>query len=152
MCQQCKPLAKIEFALDSTIEFYYNATNERRRIHMNYDKIIIELMGRIQVLEEKVADLQSIVEAWEDFPEKDKPKTTTGDIRKHILDKITAAEMSGEESITLRASDIHRELKLKSRFPMVCNAMRQCMKESDEILFETASGYSSSLEIRYCCK
>lgn len=119
---------------------------------MNYDKIIIELMSRIQDLEEKVADLQSIAETLEGFPENDKPKTTTADIRRYILDRITAAEMSGEESITLRASDIHRELKLKSRFPMVCNAMRQCMKNTDEILFETASGYSSSLEIKYYCR
>lgn len=119
---------------------------------MNYDKIIIELMGRIQDLEEQVAALQSIVETLEGLPEKDKPKTTTGDIRSYILNKIAAAETSGEESITLRASDIHREMKLKSRFPMVCNAMRQCMKESDEILFETASGYSSSLEIKYYCR
>ena len=119
---------------------------------MNYDKIIIELMGRIQDLEEKVESLQSKVGSLEGSTEEGRPKTTTGDIRNYIFDKISAAAMSGEESITVRASEIHRELKLESRFPMVCNAMRQCMKENDEVLYETASGYSSSLEIRYYCK
>ena len=119
---------------------------------MNYDKIIIELMGRIQDLEEKVESLQTKVGLLEGPAEEGKPKTTTNDIRNYIYDKISAAAMSGEESITVRASEIHRELKLESRFPMVCNTMRQCMKEHDEILFETASGYSSSLEIRYYCR
>lgn len=119
---------------------------------MNYDKIIVELMSRIQDLEENVSDLQNRVESLEGSSEKSDLKTTTGDIRDYILDKIADAEASGEDSITFRASDIHREMKLKSRFPMVCNAMRQCMKENDEVLFETASGYSSSLEIKYYCR
>lgn len=119
---------------------------------MNYDRIIIELMNRIQGLEDCVADLQSKVEALESTSERIQPKTTTGDIRNYILDKIADAKNSGKECIIFRANDIHRELKLKSRFPMVCNAMRQCMKERDEILFETSSGYSSSLEIKYYCK
>ena len=119
---------------------------------MNYDKIILELIGRIQDLEENVAALQSKAAALEELSEKNKPKTTTGDIRNYILDKIAAAASSGEESITIKANNIHREMKLKSRFPMVCNAMRQCMKENDEVVFETASGYSSSLEIKYFCR
>ena len=116
---------------------------------MNYEKIIIELLSRIQDLEEAVAALQSRVETLDSGVEKEKPQATTGEIRNYILDKIAAAGNAGEESITIRASDIHRELKLKSRFPMVCNAMRQCMKANDEVLFETPSGYSSSLEIKY---
>ena len=47
------------------------------------------------------------------------------------------------------AGDIHREKKLKSAMPMVCNAMRQCMGDFDEVLYETASGYSSTLKIEY---
>lgn len=38
-----------------------------------------------------------------------------------------------------------------SRYPMVCNAMRQCMKDGDQVIYETQSGYSSTLEIRYFC-
>lgn len=112
---------------------------------MNYDRIIIELMDRIQQLEERVSVLEGTKEA-------DAPKITTGDIRSFIGSKIADAGDAGNKWLTLKANDIHRELKLKSRFPMVCNAMRQCMKPGDEILFEPASGYSSALEIRYHCE
>lgn len=109
---------------------------------MDYDKIIVELMSRIQHLEERV-------DALEKGKAPEGPKTTTTDIRHFILMKIKAAYNSGEKSITLKANDIHKEMNLKHRFPMVCNAMRQCMKEHDEVIYETASGYSSSLEIKY---
>jgi len=112
---------------------------------MNYDRIIIELMDRIQQLEERVAALEGSKESGQ-------PKITTSDIRSYIGNRIAEAGDTGNEWLTLKANDIHRELKLKSRFPMVCNAMRQCMKPGDEILFEPASGYSSALEIRYHCK
>lgn len=116
---------------------------------MNYEKIIVELLSRIQNLEEAVAALQERAETAGTDAGKEKPQASTAEIRNYIQDKIAAAREAGEESITIRASDIHRELKLKSRFPIVCNAMRQCMRENDEVLFETASGYSSSLEIKY---
>ena len=116
---------------------------------MNYEKVIVELLSRIKDLEEAVAALQERVETMENATEKGKSQATTGEIRQYILNKIAAARDAGRESITIRASDIHRELKLVSRFPMVCNAMRQCMKANDEVLFETPSGYSSSLEIKY---
>ena len=35
---------------------------------------------------------------------------------------------------------------------MVCNAMRQCMKEDDCVVFAPESGYSSTLEISYINK
>ena len=112
---------------------------------MNYETIILELLSRIQCLEERVSKLEGI-------KADDPPKVSTGDIRQYIRQKISQAIQAGEESITLKANDIHRELKLKSRFPMVCNAMRQCMMQGDLVIFEPASGYSSALEIRYRCK
>lgn len=111
---------------------------------MNYDKIIVEMMSRIQELEERVGALEGDKETAN-------PKITTAEIREFILAKINNAGAAGEESITIRANEIHREMKLKSRFPMVCNAMRQCMAENDKVVYETASGYSSSLEIKYFC-
>lgn len=112
---------------------------------MNYESIILELMSRIQRLEERVDELEGV-------KGQASPKITTNDIRQYIRERISQAALSGEESITLKANDIHRELKLKSRFPMVCNAMRQCMLPEDQVIFESASGYSSALEIRYLCK
>lgn len=113
---------------------------------MNYDKIIIEMMSRIQKLEEEVDDLKKQVNTQQG---EEKEKVTTADIRAYIEVQKSRAAEAGESSLELRASEIHKGMHLKMRFPMVCNAMRQCMSENDEIIHETASGYSSSLEIRY---
>lgn len=108
---------------------------------MDYEKIILELLGRIQVLEEKVDILTNI--------KKDKTSITTNDICKYIKELKTLAKGAGKSTLILISRDIHRQLKLKSRFPMVCNAMRQCMEENDNILFQPPKGNSSTLEIEY---
>lgn len=121
---------------------------------MNYEKIIVELLARIQVLEEKVDSLmQDKVSA--DIPQKhndvvsDVVKIRTKDIRNYIAERKTEAKNKGEDFIVLRASELHRINRLKNAMPMVCNAMRQCMSEKDIVIHETPSGYSSSLEIKY---
>lgn len=117
---------------------------------MNYDTVIVELLSRIQALERRLDELEG--RQGGDFgadAASQEGKVSTADIRAHIERRKLAAAERGEPSITLKAGDIHRELKLKSRFPMVCNAMRQCMEEGDQVVFETPSGYSSTLEIRY---
>ena len=96
---------------------------------MNYEKIIIELLSRIQTLEEKVDLLMSNQGQENTVKAND--------------------ESRGEEFIVLRASNLHRINKLRNSMPMVCNAMRQCMGDNDIVLHETPSGYSSSLEIQY---
>ena len=112
---------------------------------MNYENIILELLDRIKVLEEQVKVLV------EKDQEKPIPvnKMSTGDIRDYINKCKTVARNEGKSNIILLAGDIHRELKLKSAMPMVCNAMRQCMNTEDTVLYETASGYSSTLKIEY---
>ena len=108
---------------------------------MDYEKIILELLGRIQILEEKVNILLK--------KEKEKPGITTSDICKYIKELKVIAQEEGKSSLVLISRDIHKQLKLKSRFPMVCNAMRQCMDENDTILFQPPKGNSSTLEIEY---
>ena len=108
---------------------------------MDYEKIILELLGRIQVLEEKVDILMK--------KEEEKPGMTTHDICKYIKELKVLAKDEGKNSLILISRDIHRQLKLKSRFPMVCNAMRQCMEENDNIIFQPPKGNSSTLEIEY---
>ena len=121
---------------------------------MNYEKIIVELLSRIQVLEEKVDFLMND-KTSADIPQKhndiviDVVKTRTKDIRNYIEERKTEAKNNGEEFIVLRASELHRVNRLKNALPMVCNAMRQCMSEKDIVIHETPSGYSSSLEIKY---
>ena len=112
---------------------------------MNYEKIIVELLGRIQVLEEKVS---ALMEEQQKKEEK-KNAVTTDEVREYIRELKRKSKESGKERVVLRAGNIHNELGLKQRHPMVCNAMRQCMQENDVILFQTPSGNSSTLEIEY---
>ena len=113
---------------------------------MNYDKIILELLDRIKVLEDQVKVLME----KEQVKKTPVSKISTGDIRDYIEKSKTVARAEGECSLVLVAGEIHREMKLKSAMPMVCNAMRQCMNAEDVVLYETASGYSSTLKIE--CK
>lgn len=121
---------------------------------MNYEKVIVELLSRIQNLEEKVdmlmndKTLETEPKSQEDT-DKSIVKIKTKDIREYIESRKAVAKNSGEEFVVLRASDLHRNIRLKNSMPMVCNAMRQCMGENDIVLHETPSGYSSSLEIKY---
>ena len=91
---------------------------------MNYEKIIVELLSRIQVLEEKV---DMLMEQQSKTKKEDEDKMTTEQIREYIRELKRQARLSGKETLILRSGDIHKELNLKSRFPMVCNSMRQCM-------------------------
>lgn len=117
---------------------------------MNYDTVILELLTRIQTLEKEVALLQQAIDSEAgDFLPEDGPRITTADIRAYIEDRKAQARTEGRAELTLKANDIHKALQLKSRVPMVCNAMRQCMNEDDAVLHDTASGYSSTLEIQY---
>ena len=113
---------------------------------MNYEKIIIELLGRIQVLEEQVAILMN---AKTQTPEQETSKISTEDIRHYIVELKKAAKDRESNFIVLKSGDIHKELNLKSRMPQVCNAMRQSMKEGDIVLHTTPSGNSSTIEIKY---
>ena len=113
---------------------------------MNYEKIIVELLGRIQVLEEQVA---ALIADKNQACNQEVNKITTEDIRQYIADLKASAKESGKKSIVLKSGDIHRELKLKSAMPQVCNAMRQSMTEGDIVLHTTPSGNSSTIEIQY---
>ena len=113
---------------------------------MNYEKIIVELLVRIQVLEEQVSTL---MQEKNQVLEREANKINTEDIRRHILELKKAAKDSGKTFIILKSGDIHKELKLKSAMPQVCNAMRQSMNTGDIVLHTTPSGNSSTIEIKY---
>ena len=113
---------------------------------MNYEKIIVELLGRIQVLEEQVAVL---MKEKNQVLDQETNKISTDDIRQYIVELKKSAKERGKNFIVLKSGDIHKELKLKSAMPQVCNAMRQSMNEGDVVLHTTPSGNSSTIEIQY---
>ena len=116
---------------------------------MNYEKIIVELLGRIQVLEEQVATLMAEKNNTEESKETGAKKITTEDIRRYIADKKVMAKNTGKTAVILRSGDIHKDLGLKKALPQVCNAMRQSMEPGDIVLHTTPSGNSSTIEIQY---
>jgi len=63
---------------------------------MNYETIILELMGRVQILEQKMKEMEGQTEAFEklieenDFEEQDREmKITRSVARKHVMDNIS---------------------------------------------------------------
>lgn len=116
---------------------------------MNYDTIIVEMLARIQALENKVKALEKSDCTFANEQIDKKVVTTTSDIRNYIIELKAKATEEGEASLVLTAKDIHGALSLKQRYPMVCNAMRQAMRKEDEIVYSPRSGYSSTLTIKY---
>lgn len=114
---------------------------------MEYEKIILDLLTRVKTLEERVEELAG------ERKETGKKQAGTLLIKQHILNQKQEALERGLSYLDLRANDIHKAMGLKSRMPAVCNAMKQSMEPGDVVLHETASGFSSTYEIRYnICK
>ena len=113
---------------------------------MNYEKVIVELLSRIQVLEEQVSYL---MEQQATNEEKREGKMSTQQIREYVQAVKAKAKESGNVSTVLISGEIHKALGLKNSMPMVCNAMRQCMQAGDVVLHTTPKGQSSTIEIEY---
>jgi len=111
----------------------------------NYEKIILELLMRVQNLEEQVMQLKKENQTQE-------KQIGTAEIKVYINSLKESAFDSGKEYLIVKANDIHRALNLHSRMPAVCTAMRQCMNSNDVILHETPSGFSSTFEVKYTLK
>ena len=135
---------------------------------MNYDTIIVELLAKVKILEKRINKMEKRliqegvfdeddafdddwdIEISESMPEsKKEKKITTEAIRFYINRMIESARNDGKSSIVIVARDVHNGLNLKRSYPMVCNAMRHCMKHGDVVIHSTESGYSSTLEIKY---
>lgn len=134
---------------------------------MSYDTVIVELLAKVKILENRVKRIEKRLIQEELFDEdeilgddwdieisepeakKKGKKITTEAIRFHIGRMIEVARDEDKPSITIVSRDVHNSLNLKRSYPMVCNAMRQCMKRGDVVVHSTESGYSSTLEIKY---
>lgn len=119
---------------------------------MNYEKIIIELLSRIQAVEEKLG-ISPVTDGIEGLEPAIKAvrqkKLSTADIKKHITDFLEKEKQAGKVSAEIICGVLHKQLGLKNAVPMVCNAMKACMKTGDTVVFRSPSGYSATLKIRY---
>ena len=113
---------------------------------MNYEKVILELLGRIQVLEEQVASLMSRGRKTQETEEN---KMNTNQIKEYIEEQKRVAKENGSTVLVLKSGDVHNDLGLDHRHPQVCNAMRYCMNAEDVILHQPPKGNGTTLEICY---
>lgn len=113
---------------------------------MNYEKTILELLERIQTLEEQVSFLLSY---QENTKEKEDIRMTTSAIKEYIEEQKNIAKEAGKTELVLRSGNVHNDLGLKQRHPQVCNAMRQCMCLADVILYQPPKGNGTTLQILY---
>lgn len=104
------------------------------------EKIIIDMLNRICKLEEQVEQL---------LEEKENSKMGTADVRNYIVELKNQHKINGDKFFCVTANEVHKALKLKNRMPIVCNAMKQTMEMGDEIIHQTASGYSSTFAVKY---
>lgn len=114
--------------------------------NMEYEKTLLDLIERIIKIEKRVDELES-----EKMNKESKPVrgTYTDMVIDYIKNQIQKAKEQGLNNITLTSGDIQKGVGLKNRLPLVCNAMRKCMNEKSEIIFETPSGQSSTLTIKW---
>ncbi len=119
---------------------------------MEYERTILELIERVKVLEEKVASLLNEREAdplKREHVSGKAAKVGTVQIKEYIYSLLSMAREQGKSYVEITSNQIHKALGLTRRMPTVCNAMKQCMRDGDEVIHKTASGYSSTFEIRY---
>jgi len=113
---------------------------------MEYEKTILELLERVATLEEKVAVLEGNIA---NSGEKPARGTYTEMVIDYINRKIEKAKKQDLNNITLTSGNIQKDVGLKNRLPLVCNAMRKCMDDKSEIVYETPSGQSSTFTIKW---
>ena len=115
---------------------------------MNYERIILELMERIQILEEKVAALEGH-SAPSAQPEPEQKSGITARARAYIAAAKSAARAEGKSELILVCNDIQRILDVTNRAPAVCTAMYDMMEPGDKVLFAPPSGKSTTVKILY---
>lgn len=126
---------------------------------MEYERLLLDLLQKVSILEEKVASLEKLInEDNIDSKSITKPEhgSYTSMVKEYIKKHIYNAKENGLESITLVSGEIQKAVGLKNRLPLICNAMRSAMKELNEfksiVVYEPPSGLSSTLEVKWLLK
>lgn len=119
---------------------------------MNYDSIIIELISRVQKLELEVKELREERSKQNNEIGKTESLKKVSDTQRakdYIKLQMDNARDKGQSEIILKAGDIQKDLGIKNRPAVICNAMKQMMQENDEILEAPPSGLSTKVLIKY---
>ena len=118
---------------------------------MNIERIILEMLDRIKILEEKVEMLETAksTASLPCTPERRQGSNFTQAVREYIVKCKLEAKEKGLAEITLLCNDIQKAFKVTGRPASVCTAMYDCMKPKDEIVFAPPKGKSTTLKIKY---
>ncbi len=119
---------------------------------MNYEKIILELLDRIQTLEEKVEILEKNSGSNNVTNlnySSDRKVSLTQRARDYIAECKKQAKKEGKSEITLLCNDIQIALGVTNRTPCICTAMYDAMKGEDEVLSAPPSGKSTTVLVKY---
>ena len=140
---------------------------------MNYEGIILELLSRVQNLEEAVKELQDMaakpkngigtetdceriqragkIGDWEEEQEKADAEppllVRTAQVYDYIQSKKEEAKKEGREFLVLRAGEIGKHFGANNRLQVILNAMQKAMGADD-----ISSGSATMYEVRYNLK
>lgn len=116
---------------------------------MNYERIILELLERIQILEEKVAILEQDNDCTITPNNSSQKQSLVSRAKDYIISQKQLAKQKGLSEITLLCNDIQKALGVINRTPSICSAMYDCMSKNDEIIYAPDSGKSTAVKIKY---
>lgn len=135
---------------------------------MNYDRIILELLDRISVLEKEVAILKNnkaskpvdldglgLNENKINFTSDNKmmiipKKSYTEEAIEYIESVIEKGIQEGRPYVIIVSNDVQKAIGLKNRIPLCCNAMRRTFEgRKVEIIVDTPSHNSSTYTAKY---
>lgn len=115
---------------------------------MNYDKIIIELLDRIKILEGRVDALEKDGVNYGVRQERKRTKFTD-EVKEYIGEMKRQASERGEKELICICNDIQKHLGVLNRARSVCDAMYKSMSKNDVVLFAPPSMYSTTVKIKY---
>lgn len=116
----------------------------------NYEQILLEMLNRIKILENKVEKLETStkIDGTPIFQPTNKPGLNER-AKDYIRKCKVEAKKQGLLEITLLCNDIQKALQVVNRTPSICSAMYDMMEDGDQILSAPPSGKSTTVRVKY---
>ena len=119
----------------------------------NYEQILLEMLNRIKILENKVEKLETS-KKMDDTPifQPTNKRGLNGLAKDYIRKCKDEAKKQGLSEITLLCNDIQKALQVVNRTPSICSAMYDMMENGDQVLSAPPSGKSTTVRVKYFIK
>ena len=127
------------------------------------EKMLFEMVYKIQKLEEKVENLENVIEKlmeaktansvqFESTACQRSGVNFTQSVRDYITRQKSIAKENGLKELIMVCNDIQKALRVSNVPRSVCVAMYDCMNPGDVVLSSPPSGYSTSVKVKYFLK